>query len=178
MTQKRPLISQIAACARNGVIGNDGRMPWHIPEDLKHFKKVTMGSPVIMGRKTFESIGRPLPGRLNIVLTRQEDFCATGCTRASSLTDAIAFAREANPEAERIFIIGGAQIYRASRAMADEVWLTEIDLVCEGDAVIDFPDTTEFARTEIGRLEASDKHPAVVFALYVRRGGAARAQEN
>ena len=98
----------IVAHAENGVIGNAGTMPWHIPEDLKHFKTVTTGAAVIMGRKTFESIGRALPKRRNIVITRQPDYVAAGCTVVPSLEEAL---KTAATEA-RVFIIGGGEIYR------------------------------------------------------------------
>jgi dihydrofolate reductase len=123
----------ILARARNGVIGKDGVMPWHLPEDLAHFKKVTMGCPVIMGRKTWDSLPprfRPLPGRANIVITRQADWQAEGATRAASLAQALALCGDV-PQA---WVIGGAQIYAQAKAMAHVAEVTEIDADFEGDA--------------------------------------------
>ncbi len=131
MTQHPPL-ALIAARARNGVIGLDNRMPWHLPEDLAYFKRVTLGKPVVMGRKTFESIGRPLPGRLNIVVTRNPDWQAVGVQVAHSLDAALALAAAAAPE--EIMLIGGAELYRQALPQADVLYLTEIDAEFAGDA--------------------------------------------
>ncbi|MDX1687598.1 MAG: dihydrofolate reductase, partial [Candidatus Promineifilaceae bacterium] len=108
-------ISLIAALDRNGVIGDDGRIPWRLPADLKYFKRVTMGKPLIMGRKTYESIGRPLPGRQNIVLTRQRDYRAPGCTVVHSLEEALAAAGDA----EEVMVAGGGSVYRQFLPRAD-----------------------------------------------------------
>ncbi len=124
----------IYARARNGVIGKDGNLPWRLPEDLAHFKRVTLGCPVIMGRKTWDSIPqrfRPLPGRSNIVVTRQPDWTAPGATRAASLQAALAFCK-AQP---RAWVIGGAQLYAQALPLADIAEVTEIDADFEGDAL-------------------------------------------
>ena len=129
----RPRIGLIWAQARGGVIGKDGVMPWHLPEDLAHFKRVTQGHPVIMGRKTWDSIPprfRPLPGRRNIVLTRQADLNETGLEPASSLREALQLC-ENSPQ---VWIIGGAQIYAQALPLADELVVTEIDADFDGDA--------------------------------------------
>jgi dihydrofolate reductase len=126
-------IGMILARARNGAVGKDGVMPWHLPEDLAHFKQVTMGSPVIMGRKTWDSLPprfRPLPGRTNIVITRQADWQAAGATRAPSLADAIALC-EAAPQ---VWVIGGPQIWTQALPLADTAEVTELDADFEGDA--------------------------------------------
>jgi dihydrofolate reductase len=123
----------VYARSRNGVIGKEGGLPWHLPEDLTHFKKVTLGAPVIMGRKTWESLPprfRPLPGRTNIVVTRQPAWTAEGAIRAGSLQDAI---RLCSPH-ERAWVIGGADIYAQAIAVADTAEVTEIDADFEGDA--------------------------------------------
>lgn len=125
-----PLLSLIAAMARNRAIGRDNRLPWHLPDDLKRFRRLTMGAPVIMGRKTYDSIGRPLPGRRNIVVTRQPDAAWSGCTVAHSLDEAIALARDA----EEQFVMGGAELYRLALPRADRLYLTLIDADCAGDA--------------------------------------------
>lgn len=120
----------IAAVARNGVIGAGGALPWRLPEDLKHFRKITFGHPVIMGRRTWDSLGKPLPGRENIVISRKAGFEAPGASVAASLEAAIALcAGEAVA-----FVIGGAQIYAAALPLADGLALTEIDRDYEGDA--------------------------------------------
>ena len=123
----------IYARARNGVIGKGGVMPWHLPEDLAHFKRLTMGCPVIMGRKTWDSLPerfRPLPGRTNVVVTRQADWNAPGATRAASLDEAVALCA-AQP---RAWVIGGAQLYAQALAAADTAEVTEIEADFEGDA--------------------------------------------
>jgi dihydrofolate reductase len=123
----------IYARARNGVIGKDNQMPWHLPEDLAHFKRVTLGQPVIMGRKTWDSLParfRPLPGRLNIVVTRQADWQAEGALRAHSIEDAMRMCGNA-PDA---WIMGGAEIYRQAEPLASTAVVTEIDADFEGDA--------------------------------------------
>ncbi|MFC4158905.1 dihydrofolate reductase [Chitinimonas lacunae] len=125
-----PLISLIAAVARNGTVGRDNAMPWHLPADLRYFKSVTSGHPVVMGRKTFDSIGRPLPNRHNIVITRQIDWQVEGITVVHSLEEALAAAGPA----DEIFIMGGGQIYAQALPLADRLYLTEIDADFEGDA--------------------------------------------
>jgi len=124
----------VAAVAKNGVIGAGGNLPWHLPEDMRHFKKLTLGHPVIMGRKTCESIvaarGGPLPGRVNIVVTRTPGYSAAGCVLAGSLAAALAAAGAA----EEAFVIGGGELYREALPIADRLELTEIDADFEGDA--------------------------------------------
>lgn len=127
-------IAMIAAMAANRVIGFNNQMPWHLPADLKHFKAVTLGKPVIMGRKTYESIGRPLPGRRNIVISRQAPPVDSPVEWANSVEQALALVAEA-PE---VMIIGGAEIYRQCLPVAKRLYLTEIELVTLGDAW--FPD--------------------------------------
>lgn len=136
-------LSLIVAASENGVIGRDNDMPWRLPSDLKRFKKLTMGQPIIMGRKTYLSIGRALPGRLNIVLSRDEAFQAEGVKVAASLEDALGQAAEAlssNEEAGRdeCFVIGGAQIYRLALPLADRLYLTRVHAELAGDAYFEF----------------------------------------
>jgi dihydrofolate reductase len=126
------MISLIAAMARNRVIGRDGDLPWRLPEDLRHFRALTIGKPVIMGRKTCESLGRALPQRRNLVVTRQKDYkAAEGFTVCTSLEEALA----ACADAPEIMVIGGAEIYAQALARADRIYLTVIDHDFEGDAV-------------------------------------------
>ncbi len=115
---------------RNHLIGNKNQLPWHLPADFAHFKSVTMGKPIVMGRKTFESIGKPLPGRTNIVLSRNPDIRFDGVVCVSSFEDAVA----AVPDAEEIMIIGGSTIYEMLLPQVDRMYLTYVDAVFEGDA--------------------------------------------
>jgi len=139
----------IYARARNGVIGNLGQLPWHLPEDLAHFKRTTLGQPVVMGRVTWESLPekfRPLPGRSNVVVSRQTSFSAAGAQLASSLEAAMALF----PPAEIIWLIGGAQLYAKGLSIASQIVVTEIDADYEGDAfapLISSNDWTETHRT-------------------------------
>ncbi|MDE2120029.1 MAG: dihydrofolate reductase, partial [Betaproteobacteria bacterium] len=160
-----PRISLIAAVARNGVIGRDNALIWHIPADLAHFKKITHGHPILMGRRTWESIGRPLPGRRNIVITRREDWRADGAEPAASLEQALALCAEA-PE---VFVIGGAQVYAEAMPLAHRLWLTEIDATPEGH--VHFPDWPREAFEPISREHhaAQGSLPAYDFVLYERR---------
>jgi dihydrofolate reductase len=128
-SQTRPRVVLVAAVARNGVIGRDGDLPWRIPEDLKHFKALTLGGPLVMGRKTYASTGRPLPGRRTIVVTRQADWSADGVETALSLEKALALAGDVG----QVFIVGGAEIYRQAMPFTDVVELTEVDQHPDGD---------------------------------------------
>ncbi len=123
------MLTLIAAVARNGIIGRDNTLPWRLPEDLKRFKALTTGHPIVMGRKTWESLGRPLPGRQNIVVTRDAAYQAAGATVITSLKDACSAAT--NPT--EIFVIGGAEIYRIALPLADRLQLTEIKTDFDGD---------------------------------------------
>ena len=129
----------IVARAENGVIGQDGKLPWHISADLQHFKKLTVGKPVIMGRKTYESIGRPLPRRTNIVVTRNRDWVAEGVVTSGDLPSALALAYEVAHEsgADEVMIIGGSEIYNQSLAHAVRIYLTEVHAPYVGDAALD-----------------------------------------
>ena len=127
---QRPRLSIIAAVARNGAIGKDNGLLVHLPEDLPRFKRLTMGAPIIMGRKTWDSIGRPLPGRRSIVISRNPGWHAVGAERADSLVAALDLARAA-PQA---FVIGGAQIYALALTLVDELLLTEVDADFDADA--------------------------------------------
>jgi dihydrofolate reductase len=129
-----PIVTLIAAVARNGAIGRDNALLVHLPGDLPRFKQLTLGRPVVMGRKTWDSIGRPLPGRRNIVITRNAEWAAAGAERADGFDTALALAGDA----ERVCVIGGAEIYALALPHAHELQLTEIDADVEGDAF--FPD--------------------------------------
>ena len=133
-----PRVTIVVARARNGVIGIDNGLPWHLPEDLKHFRATTMGHAIVMGRKTFESIGKALPGRRTIVVTRNPGWSHAGCEHASSLPAAIALAGMPGPDpsiaTDEVFVVGGAQLYREAIAIAQRVLVTEIELDVAGDA--------------------------------------------
>lgn len=123
------MISHIVAYTKNRVIGRDNAMPWHLPADLAHFKRVTLGKPIIMGRKTFESIGRPLPGRQNIVVTRDEQFQAEGITIWKNLDQLSDF----TDSEEEVFLIGGGELFRQTLPIAKRLYVTEIEVTLEGD---------------------------------------------
>ncbi|MCC8088401.1 MAG: dihydrofolate reductase [Rikenellaceae bacterium] len=160
------MVSIIVAIARNGVIGSGNKLIWHIPEDLKRFKTITYGHPVIMGRKTFESIGRPLPGRTNVVVSRNPDFNPEGCVTVDSLDKAIA---RFTPE-EEIFIIGGGEIYRQAMPIADKLYITEVLHDFEGDTY--FPDINKEKWTEVLCEQGCTDNNSIygyVFKEYIRR---------
>jgi dihydrofolate reductase len=146
------VISLIVAASANNVIGNDGELPWRLSDDLKRFKAVTMGKPIVMGRKTFESIGRPLPGRLNIVITRQNDFAADGCEVVQSIEKAV----EVAGAVEEVMVIGGSQIYAAFLQMADRVYLTRVHTDVEGDALFPSLDHAEWRESSREEHEADE----------------------
>lgn len=162
--QDGPRIYLVAAVAANGVIGAKGGMPWHLPEDLRHFKALTLGHPVIMGRRTWESIGKPLPGRENIVVSRRAGFDAPGASVASSLGAALALcAGEAV-----VFVIGGGELYREALPLAHGLVLTEIQRDYEGDTR--FPDWDRAPWRETQRKpQAAADGLRFDFVLYERR---------
>jgi len=147
-------ISIIVAMAANGVIGRDNQLPWHLPADLKHFKQTTMGKPILMGRKTWESIGRPLPGRTNIVITRDSTYSAAGCEVVNSIDAAITAAGEQ----DEVMVIGGAELYRQVLPDTDTIYLTRIHKAFDGDT--HFPDirNTEWHQVERVDHEADEKN--------------------
>lgn len=148
MPGSRTKVSLIAAASLNGVIGREQKLPWDLPEDLKYFKERTYGAPVIMGRKTFDSIRRPLPGRKNIIVTRRTDLIIPGAWLAQTLEQAM---REAGDVPE-VFILGGGEIYRLALPFADRIYLTEIDLKIEGDTT--FPD---FSREDFKETKREER---------------------
>lgn len=148
-------IAYVVAVAENGVIGQEGKLPWRLSSDLKFFRRITIGKPVIMGRKTYESIGKPLDGRDNIVLTRQDDFSAPQVHVAHSADEAVALARRLAQArgADEIAVIGGAEIYRLLMPHADRIYLTRVHASPEGDAMfaVDPELWKEFSREELPR---------------------------
>ncbi len=145
----RPEITLVLARAANGVIGADGKMPWHLPADLRRFKQITMGRPMIMGRKTFDSLPAILEGRRHIVLTRDPEWQDEGAEPVATIEEALKLAN-----APHVMVIGGAEIYRLFLPLADRIELTEVALEPKGDAVIDYPAAAEWQ--EIAR----EDHPA------------------
>lgn len=146
--------SLVVAVARNGVIGRDNALPWRLPADLAHFKKVTMGHPIVMGRRTYESIGKPLPGRKNIVVTHNGDFQAPGCVVVASL-DA---AWQAAGEAEEVCVIGGTTLFEETLPIADVIHLTEVEAEVVGDTWFPRFDRSQWNEREISRHEADARH--------------------
>lgn len=147
-------LSIIVAMDRNRVIGKNDTLPWHISADLKHFKNITMGKPIVMGRKTHESIGRPLPGRENIIITRDETYRAEGCTVLNSLEAIFEHCRDI----EEVMITGGSEIYQSTLGKASRLYLTEVDAEIEGDTF--FPEFDRHEWNEMSREthNADDKN--------------------
>lgn len=144
------MLSQIVAIGRNRVIGAGNALPWRLPDDLAHFRRLTLGKPVLMGRKTWESLGRPLPGRDNLVITRNPGYHAAGARVFASLDTALA----ACSDAPEIMLIGGAELYAQTLPICDRLYLTEIDAAPDGDAFFPALDPADWRET------AAEPHPA------------------
>ena len=161
-------IALVAAVARNGVIGRDGALAWKISDDLRRFREITLGKPVIMGRKTFESIGRPLPERINIVVTRRPGPI-DGVLVAPSIEEALrlGFEAAAHLAADEVCIIGGAEIYALAMPVASRIYLTEVEAEVEGDTVFPAIDPLQWSRRPLGRAGRSSRneHSAAFFVL-------------
>jgi dihydrofolate reductase len=155
-------LSLVVAAARNNVIGSEGGLPWHLPDDLGHFKRLTTGKPVIMGRRTFESIGKPLPDRRNIVMTRQADYAAKGCEVVSSVDEALELVRGT----AEVMIIGGGQVYRDFIPHADRIYLTRVQADVEGDTYFPEIDGAGWQLMTSEHHAADDRH-AYEFDLLV-----------
>ncbi|MFB2829417.1 type 3 dihydrofolate reductase [Aeromonas jandaei] len=150
-------ISMIAAMAHDRVIGKDNQMPWHMPADLAHFKRVTLGKPVLMGRKTFESIGRPLPGRRNLVISRNPDYQAEGIEVVGSVEAALALL--ADNEVAEVMVIGGGHLYAELLPRADCLYLTRIELMVEGDTRFPAFEDEQWQCVEREAHQADEKNP-------------------
>jgi dihydrofolate reductase len=160
------VITLIVAVADNGVIGRENGLPWHLPEDLKRFKRLTLGKPVVMGRKTFESIGRPLPGRHNIVVTRDAEYRRDGVTVVRSIDDA----ERAAAGAEEIMIIGGAELFRLFLPRAGRVHLTRVHGAVSGDVFWPALDDSRWQVVNREELAADEKHAhAMTFEIWEKR---------
>jgi dihydrofolate reductase len=148
-------LSVIVAMAANRVIGHENRLPWHLPADLQHFKQITMGKPILMGRKTYESIGRPLPGRTNIVITRDKNYVAEGCVVVHSMEEAL----KAAADSEEVMVIGGAEFYRQALPYAVTLYLTIVEGDFEGDAFFPELDDKQWHEVERTDYQPDEKNP-------------------
>lgn len=147
-------ISLVVAVAENGVIGKTGALPWYLPADLQHFKAVTMGKPIVMGRRTHESIGRALPGRQNIVVTRNPSYAAPGCQAVGSFEEALAIAK-----GTEVCVIGGATLYEQALPLADTIYLTRIHAVLDGDVHFPSMDKAQWQVVDCEPHSADAKNP-------------------
>jgi len=147
-------VSLIVAAAANNVIGAGGGLPWHLPNDFKYFKRITMGKPIVMGRRTWDSIGRPLPGRQNIVISRSRHFLAEGATIVESPGEALAAAGDA----DELMIIGGGQVYELFFDQADRIYLTHVETDVEGDTFFPSPDSANWRLVSSVPNSADDRH--------------------
>ena len=158
-------ISIIVATDERGAIGCDGRLPWHLPNDLKRFKALTMGKPIVMGRRTWESIGRPLPGRLNVVITRQVEMAAAGCAVVGSFDEALAVSRPA----EEICVIGGAEVYRLALPRAQVIHRTQVHATVAADTFFPALDAADWKEVTRQEHPADDRHAYPYSFLELRR---------
>jgi len=162
------LISIIVAVSKNGVIGKDNQLIWRLPDDLKRFKKLTIGHPIIMGRKTFDSIGKPLPGRTSIVVTRNADFQMDGIIVVHSLDEALQESKKL--DVHDAFIIGGGELYRQAQSIANKLYITEVETVMDGDTYFKIQEPDQWVESERIAHEADEKHPfAFNFVDYIRK---------
>lgn len=171
MTADRPRIALIWAMARNRVIGRDNTLPWRLPADMQHFRRLTLQHPVLMGRKTFESLGRPLPERFNIVISRDPGYSASGCRVARTLDEAIQIAMsELPPHDPQLFVIGGENLYAQMLPRADRLYVTLVDADIEGDARFPDFDWSEWREIERRDHPADEKNPyACTFVTLERK---------
>ncbi len=171
-----PLVTIVVARARNGVIGKANGLPWRLPEDLAHFRRTTLGRAVLMGRRTFESIGKPLPGRRTIVITRDPGWAHPGCERAGSIAEALALAAtpalgETSYMTDEAIVAGGAQIYREAMPLAGRIVLTEVDADVDGDTFLDAPDPLSWEET---RRESHTSGTGLAYSIVEYRRRAPR----
>lgn len=163
-------VSLIVAATRNQVIGLDNQMPWHLPADLRYFKQRTLGKPIIMGRKTWESLGRPLPGRLNIVITRQTDIALEGAEVFADLEAAIQRGQEwaVQQGVDEVMVIGGGQLYQQALTLAQRVYLTRIELELDGDTYFPVLDAQLWQKTDAQTHPAQEQEPGYTFEVWQR----------
>jgi dihydrofolate reductase len=158
-------VALVVAIARNGVIGRDNAMPWRLPDEMAHFRRVTLGKPVVMGRKTWESLKKPLAGRANIVVTHRTGYEAAGAIVVHSLEEAWSAAGHA----DEVCVIGGSTLYAETLPIADVIYLTEVDADVEGDTRFPAFDRDEWEETEVARHPADDRHAYPFRILELRR---------
>jgi len=163
--------SLVVAVARNGVIGRDNALPWRLPADLAHFKKVTMGHPVVMGRRTYESIGKPLPGRQNIVVTHNRAYSAPGCTIVGSLDEAW----RAAGSADEVCIIGGTTLFEETLPIADVIHFTQVEADVDGDTFFPPFDRSQWQEREVARHPADERNAYPIRILELTRKRPAKA---
>ena len=162
------IVSLVVAAAENNVIGKNNQLLWHLPNDLKFFKNTTWGMVVIMGRKTFESVNKPLPGRINIVITRQSDWATEEVITATDLNDALKKAAETN--CKEIFVIGGGEIYKQSMTIANKIYITRVHTAPDGDTFFPVIDESNWELTSNEDFEADAKHAyAYSFQIWKRK---------
>lgn len=164
-------VAMIAAMGRNRVIGRDNQMPWHLPEDLKYFKATTMGKPIVMGRKTFDSLGRPLPGRSNIVISRQPGLNIPGAQVVGDIEQALQLAVQhaERDKVDEVMIIGGGNLYEQCLALTDRLYLTRLELEPEGDAWFPAFSDAEWELREERAVAAGEGYPAHCYQVLERR---------
>ena len=150
------ILSIIVARAKNNVIGKNNDLPWHLSDDLKNFKRITVGHPIIMGRKTYDSIGKPLKDRTNIIVTRQKDFTVEGCKVVNSLEEAVELAKSIDPDES--FIIGGAELINQSLSIVNKLYLTEIEADIDGDTFLKPIDLSKYKKVDEKHFSKSEKN--------------------
>lgn len=164
-------LSILVAMAKNRVIGRNNRLPWHLPADLKHFKFLTMGQTIVMGRKTYESIGRPLPGRANIIITRQTDYEVPGAIVVNSIEDALLICEETSTVNSENFIIGGEKLYRQTLKICQRMYITEIQSNFDGDVFFPEFDRNGWEETQRDKhISDDDTHLEYHFVILDRKG--------
>src|SRR5690554_5787328 len=163
-------VSLIVAATRNQVIGLENQMPWHLPDDLRYFKQCTLGKPIVMGRKTWESLGRPLPGRLNIVVTRQAVAEYAGAEGFSDLAASLQRGREwaSQQGVDEVMLIGGVQLYQQALPLAQRIYLTRIDLELEGDTFFPVLDPQQWRKTDAQTHAPHNEQPGYTFEVWQR----------
>jgi dihydrofolate reductase len=162
------IISLVVAASENNIIGKNNQLLWHLPNDMKFFKNITWGMPVVMGRKTFESMGKPLTGRTNIVVTRNDDFKADGVITANSLDEAMKAAAET--DAKEAYVIGGGEIYKQSLPIATKIFLTRVHATLDGDARFPEFNASEWTLVSVLDFNADEKHAyAYSFEVWERK---------
>ncbi|MCC8996891.1 MAG: dihydrofolate reductase [Nitrosomonas sp.] len=168
---KLPFLSLLVAMSSNRVIGRNNQLPWHLPEDLKHFKALTMGYPIIMGRKTYESIGKVLPGRTNIIVSRNENYVIPGAIVVDSIQDALTAACEVDMPKNEAFVIGGENIFRQTLPLSQRIYLTEIQKTFEGDTFFPELNLNEWHEAErVKHFSSGNERLEYHFVILDRKG--------